>query len=369
MNRAASLFCGAGGACLGLRQAGYEVIAGVDFDPLALATYSAAGGHAVQHMITEGAAVPPEWVEPMTGLDLLWASPPCQPWSRAGKMKGAEDERDAWPATIAAVALLKPRWFVAENVRGVEQHLDEYVIPALKRLGYVVGWQRLNAADYGVPQTRQRVILVAGPERFRWPMATHGDPTTFRPLFDSRKPWRSMGEALGIEGVVGPDRGAGLVARHGERNRPTSKPTIAVRAHHGGGLVVMTAGETGEGRPRGMWSPCATLGTKGTAYLLSRPSPTVCATEAKGHTNPDRERGRATPIQRASDANYLATGRRRLTTSECAILQDFPADYPWQGGITATYRQIGNAVPPTLSRVVAMAIKNHLTREPNQDPQ
>ena len=316
--RAASLFCGAGGACLGLRQAGYEVIAGVDFDPLALATYTAAGGTAVQHMITEEQPVPSEWVGRLTGLDLLWASPPCQPWSRAGKMKGAEDERDAWPATLAAVALLRPRWFIAENVRGVEHHLDEYVVLALKRLGYVVAWRCLNAADYGVPQTRQRVILVAGPERFRWPMATHGDPKTFRPLFDARKPWRSMGTALGLEGVAGPDRGAGLIARHGDRNRSTS----------------------------------------GTAYLLQRPSPAVCATEAKGHTNPDRERGRATPIQRASDANYLATGRRRLTTSECAILQDFPTDYPWQGGVTAVYRQIGNAVPPTLSRVVAIAIKN-----------
>lgn len=359
MNRAASLFCGAGGACLGLRQAGYEVIAGVDFDPLALATYAAAGGHAVQHLITEEVPVPSEWVEPMTGLDLLWASPPCQPWSRAGKMKGAEDKRDAWPATIAAVALLKPRWFVAENVRGVEQHLDEYVIPALRRLGYVAGWRCLNAADYGVPQTRQRVILVAGPERFRWPMATHGDPKSLRPLFDTRQPWRSMGEALGLP--LNPEPSATI--RAGGAIDHTGKM--------GGGatMYVMTAGETGEGRPRGMGRPVATLGTKGTAYLLSRPSPYVTTSEVKGASGPHHEKPRENPINRASDALKMATGRRRLTTAEYSILQDFPADYPWQGGITATYRQIGNAVPPTLSRVVAMAIKNHLTREPNQDPQ
>lgn len=345
------------------------MIAGVDFDPLALATYAAAGGHAVQHMITEGAPVPPEWVESMTGLDLLWASPPCQPWSRAGKMRGAEDERDAWPATIAAVTLLKPRWFVAENVRGVEAHLDEYVVPALRSLGYVVGWRCLNAADYGVPQTRQRVLLVAGPERFRWPMATHGDPTTFRPLFDTRKPWRSMGEALGIAG--GSAVGLGFDPKHLPADPTGPAPTIRSggSGHSAPPLYVMTAGETGEGRPRGMGSPCATLGTKGTAYLLNRPSPCVCATEAKGHTNPHLDRGRASAINRASDVNFLATGRRRLTTAECALLQDFPAGYPWQGGVTAVYRQIGNAVPPTLSRVVAMAIEKHLTRNSNQDPQ
>ena len=386
--KAASLFCGAGGACLGLRQAGYDVIAGVDFDPLALATYATAGGHAVQHMITEEAPVPPEWVEPMTGLDLLWASPPCQPWSRAGKMKGAEDERDAWPATIAAVALLKPRWFVAENVRGVEQHLDGYVIPAMKRLGYVVGWRCLNAADYGIPQTRQRVILAAGPERFMWPMATHGDPKKLRPLFDARKPWRSMGEALGLEANPHPAatiRAGGSVDHTGKmgggptmlvydpKHAPSEpeRPAPTIRScgsgHSAPTLNVMTAGETGEGRPQGMGLPYATLETKGAAYLLNLPSPCVTASEVKGASGPHHAKPRENPISRASDALKMATGRRRLTTAECAILQDFPADYPWQGGITATYRQIGNAVPPTLSRVVAMAIKNHLTRAPIQE--
>lgn len=101
---------------------------------------------------------------------------------------------------------------------------------------------------------------------------------------------------------------------------------------------------------------CATLGTKGTAYLLNRPSPCVTASEVKGASGPHHEKPRENPISRASDALKMATGRRRLTTAECAILQDFPADYPWQGGITATYRQIGNAVPPTLARVLAEAI-------------
>ena len=287
--RAASLFCGAGGACLGLRRAGFEVVAGVDFDPLALATYTAAGGTAIQHTITEEQPLPPEWVGPMTGLDLLWASPPCQPWSQAGKMKGAEDERDAWPATAAAVALLKPRWFVAENVRGVEEHLDSYVVPALRMMGYVAGWRCLNAADYGVPQTRQRVILVAGPERFRWPLATHWDPQRYDCDAAGKMPWRSMGEALGLPLTSNDSR----------------RPAPSVCAGHGG---------TGAGQ----WSA----------------------------SQETRER-----IARV-------TGKPRLTTTESAILQDFPTDYPWQGGVTAVYRQIGNAVPPTLSRVVAIAIKN-----------
>lgn len=364
--KAASLFCGAGGACLGLRQAGYDVIAGVDFDPLALTTYAAAGGHAVQHMITEEAPVPPEWVELMTGLDLLWASPPCQPWSRAGKMKGAEDERDAWPATIAAVALLKPRWFVAENVRGVERHLDSYVVPALRRMGYVVHQRLLNAADYGVPQYRRRWLVVAGSANYQWPVSTHGDPAMLRPLFDSRAPWVSMGDALGIwppteeeiwdlAGHLTPDMD---IDDDDSDAWPLRREGIALDLLHQARHGVMPV-------KRGPWGL--------QPWRLSRPSPCVAATDLHGAGARSRRciRDNVEPVHgldRASDAMILATGRAKLTTAECAILQDFPADYPWQGGVTAVYRQIGNAVPPTLSRVVALAIKNHLARDPNQEP-
>jgi len=348
----------------------------LDFDDDALSTYAAAGGHPVKHEITVEAPVPPDLVEALTGLDLLWASPPCQPWSRAGRRLGADDERDGWPATLAAVRLLRPRWFIAENVRGVEDHLDAEVIPVLRALGYVVSRRTLDAADFGVPQRRQRVFVVAGPERFPWPRPTHGRRAG---LFV--KPWRTMGEALGLYHVenAAPSatiRAGGAIDHTGkmgggatmyvhvpcpsqsQRIHPLGRPapTIDGASSSGGahGLMVVAAGVTGEGRPRSMENPRPTLGTKGTAYLLERPSPAVLATESKGARHqvydPDRT------CARASDALWRATGRRRLTTAECAILQDFPPDYPWQGGITSVYRQIGNAVPPTLARVLAESV-------------
>ena len=378
---AVSLYCGAGGACLGLRQAGFDVVAGLDLDEDALATYAAAGGHPVEHEITEEVPVPPELVGALTGLDLLWASPPCQPWSRAGKRLGADDARDGWPATIAAVRLLRPRWFIAENVRGVEEHLDAAVIPALRRMGYVVERRTLDAADYGVPQRRHRVFVVAGPSGLPWPRQTHGKRAG---LFV--KPWQSMGEALGI---VSPEnahpsatiRAGGSIDHTGKMGGGASMyvhdpkhplgrlddPAPTIRSggdgHSALPLHVVAAGETGEGRPRSMDHPAPTMGTKGTAYLLDQPSPAVLATESKGARHqvydPDRT------CARASDALWRATGRRRLTTAECAILQDFPPDYPWRGGITSLYRQIGNAVPPTLARVLAGAV---IAVEGDDDP-
>ena len=253
----------------------------------------------------------------------------------AGKRLGAADERNGWPWTIAALDRWKPAWFLGENVRGLLIHrggcpfaggqgglfgspdvtacpgcyFEHVILPDLRARFDCVGWWLLDAADYGVPQHRRRVILWAGPRPLIEPTPTHG-PGRALPLV-------SMGEALTID--------------------------------HG---VVFGAGVTGAGRPRQMSAHAPTIGTKGTAYL-ARPAPTVTTIEVKG----TRGAGQSGGPDRASDALWLATGRRRLTVAECATLQAFPADWPWQGTVAAKYRQVGNAVPPRLAEVVAESLK------------
>lgn len=331
--RCVELFAGAGGAALGLEAAGFEHAALCEWDADACATLRAAGlGPVVQGDVRDldaiAATVGPEPV------DLLWSSFPCQAFSTAGKRRGAADERNGWPWTVDAIDRFRPRWFLAENVYGLlthstEGHPDPFACPRcyfetvilaqLRERFAHVGWWLLDAADFGVPQHRRRVIIWAGSAPLVPPRRTHG-PGMFT------RPWVSMAEALGI-GVDACGTTGSFDRRQIKRiNGPS--PTVTISAGRAapwgsaGVPFVVAAGETGEGRPRTMDRAAPTISGQGNAYLL----------------------------------NTAPTGSRRLTVAECATLQDFPVGHPFQGTKTARYRQVGNAVPPRLAEVVGRAV-------------
>jgi len=322
------LFAGAGGASLGAKQAGATLVGAAEWDP------SACEAH------RQGLPGCPVFEGDLRQLDppaadVWWASPPCQAWSSAGDRLGAQDPRNGWPWVWDLYDALpcedRPQWLITENVVGMTHHksdgcgdplacpgcyLSGVVIPELRSRFRYVEARILLAADFGVPQMRRRLFIVCGPEPYRWPTPTHCDPRQRLLLACGRQPWVTMGEALGL-----------------------SRGTL-----HASGI-------TGASPPRSVSEVARSVTAKGTAYL-NQPAPTVLATEAKGHTGVFADRGRASRIQRASDALALATGRRRLTVSECAILQGFAKDYPFQGTKSAQYRQVGNAVPPAFARAL-----------------
>lgn len=121
-------------------------------------------------------------------VDVVTAGWPCQPFSLAGKRKGADDPRHLWPSVVEALDELRPRWFIGENVRSHLSKGFDVVIADLSRLGYSVRWGVVRASDAGAPHKRERIFLVAtNPHGFRgnggrpqgagWPEPAHrGDP-------------------------------------------------------------------------------------------------------------------------------------------------------------------------------------------------
>jgi len=413
--RAIELFAGAGGAALGLEAAGLEHAALCEWDADACATLRAAG----LGPVVEGDVRDLDAIERVAGLscDVLWSSFPCQAWSQAGARLGAEDPRNGWPWTVDAIDRFQPRWFLAENVKGLTLHragcvaqngqallfgerpelscpgcyLERVILPQLRERFAFVGFWLLDAADYGVPQHRRRVMFWAGPAPLQQPKATHGPGRA--------TPWVSMAVALQLteNRVIG---GGANPRTAGEDTRSyrdlTDEPATTLMAKPSGTagpwVVGNLRGRSGGSRmeTHSIDEPSRTLrhgGGSSVPYLCS-PAPTVTTTEVKGtratagngwtfRGGPDRASDalavltgyayRPAPTVTVSDGQGLGSkatrdaveaqiGRRRLTVEECATLQDFPDGYPFQGTKTAQYRQIGNAVPPTLARVVAQAV-------------
>lgn len=181
--KAVNLFCGAGGSSLGLQRCGYNVV-GLDNWKPALDTCEANGLTAVEAdlLTLRGgfpepatlAAVADQWsltaadlacVAVPAVVDVLWSSPPLQPFSATGRGKGADDPRNGFPATLAWVRTLAPRVVIIENTKALlwkrNRHVLDGVVRDLEGMGYDVIHDVLNAADYGVPQARQRVFIVA----------------------------------------------------------------------------------------------------------------------------------------------------------------------------------------------------------------
>jgi DNA (cytosine-5)-methyltransferase 1 len=294
------MFAGGGGAADGIRAAGLQSLMAVDLEPSAVASLEAAGHPAFRGDV-EVASVLDEAQQRVSsagGLDLLWASPPCPLYSKANTQARSR-AYDGWGSTLRWAEALRPRVIIVENVSGAP--FLEWS-SALQGLGFSTSLSVLNASWYGVPQRRVRGFLIG----------IRGARAAAPPMTEGQGPASTMGDAL---------------------------PHLALRPLDGRCPV------TGEiVYPQG-------FGRAGTEPdRLWMPSPTVMTTEVKGtrasassgwdfHGGPDR----------ASDAAFLAVGRRRLAPWECAILQGFPRERVFFGSVEQRYRQIGNAVPPALA--------------------
>lgn len=202
---AVDLFCGAGGASCGIHAAGFDVVAGVDKDAVALDTHAEnLPGYTIRHDLTD--LDPSILPERARSPAYLHGSPPCKGFSTANDDRDIEDERNSLVFRFTDwLASLQPRVATMENVTGmtnITTHFMDRVKAAFQEAGYAVRWRTLNAADYGVPQTRRRVITIGVREDLtlpsRWfPTLTHAETPTATLDGEELAEWVTVEEAIG----------------------------------------------------------------------------------------------------------------------------------------------------------------------------
>ena len=298
------LCAGAGGLALGLSRAGFKHVALVDNDE-----------HACRSLKLNFPGTPVIWADirklkdlaRFKGVDLLAAGLPCPPFSVAGQQLGTADDRDLFSAMFDIVRVTRPQAVMIESVPGfMTPKFETYrmaICERFERLGYWVDMRVLDASEFGVPQRRQRVVIVAMrsiyADTFRWP-----EPTG--PLAPT------VGEALHDLMAANGWRGADTWAEHAN----DLAPTIVGGSKQGGA-------DLGPTRSRAAW---AKLGVEGKSLADEAPS-----------------------------QDFI--GMPRLTIPMVARLQGFPDGWHFAGKKTHTYRQVGNALPPQLAKAVARQIK------------
>ena len=347
-----SLFSGAMGLDIGLGQAGLNVVIGQDFEPSCVDTMRANGHKVLGGDIRQ---IQPQDLLDMTGLHvgepfMICGGPPCQPFSTAGKRLGINDPRGSlFMDFIRMIDYIRPRFFVMENVKGImsaplkhvpmadrtekddedpEQKLGtvlDVILSEFNKLSYKTVYGILDAVNYGVPQFRERFVLIGSRdhEGIFLPVPTH-----FQMHQNPDYRWRTVGEAIrdledneGECGKLTPERKRYLqMVPEGGNWRDLPKDVIPAAM---GGAYESGGGKVGFYR----------------RLSYSQPAPTIT-------TSP------------AQKATMLCHPRkdRPLSIKEYARIQQFPEDWIFTGTTAAKYKQIGNAVPVGLAKAIGEAV-------------
>jgi DNA (cytosine-5)-methyltransferase 1 len=292
------LFAGCGGLALGFESLGFRT-RGFETNLECVQTYKLnLAGECVCVHLTPQTQYP--------NAEIVIGGPPCQPFSVGGNQKGLKDSRDGFPAFIAAIEQLNPSIFLFENVRGLlyrNKWYFEQIKHKLEKLGYIVEAQLLNAKHYGVPQNRERVVVVGHRGGFKFPTP---DTNAI-----------SAGTALGSMFEQLPDNVKWLTPSMDSYIAKYEKASCCKN-------------------PRDLH--------------YDRPARTVTCRNLAGATG-DMHRIR------------LPDGRRRrITVRESARLQSFPDWFEFTGSETEQYYQVGNAVAPLFAKALAQSVIDYLDR-------
>jgi DNA (cytosine-5)-methyltransferase 1 len=368
MMRSLELFSGAGGLAKGLELAGFEHASFVEFNKDACASLRL---NFNPNLVFQGDIANFDF-SALDGIDVVAGGPPCQPFSLGGKHKAHQDSRDMFPYAIRAIESLQPKAFVFENVKGLlRDSFSEYFNYIVLRLTYPgcqIAWQEsweshlerlkkingkqyvgirynvkyklLNAADHGIPQKRERVVIVGtrADLRMAWnfPNSTHSEDRLNWDKFVTGEYWRRHRLPIQKDSNL-----AMTLERRYGIFPPEEKPWQTVRDC----LVGVPHPEETHGIDDHIFKDGARTYPGHTGSEIDQPSKTI---KAGGHGVPGGEN-----MIRYEDGSV-----RYFTVYEAKLIQTFPKDFLVTGAWGEAMRQIGNAVPVRLAEIIG----SHLYR-------
>lgn len=344
-----SFFSGAMGLDIGLEKAGLNVVIGQDFEQSCIDTMKANGHNVIAGDIRD---IDPKTMLKNSGLKvgepfMICGGPPCQPFSTAGKRLGINDPRGSlFMDFIRMIDCIKPRFFVMENVKGIMSSplktgikdnddkknitnntgtVLDVILSEFNKLGYKTVYGILDAVNYGVPQFRERFVLVGSRD--------HEDiflpvPTHFQMHQNPEYRWKTVGDVIrdlenetGECGTLTPERKQYLKMVPEGGNWKDLPKDVVEKAM--GGAFLSGGGKVGFYR----------------RLSYSQPSPTITTS----------------PAQKATMLCHPVKDRP-LSVHEYARIQQFPEDWVFVGTTAEKYKQIGNAVPVGLAEAIGKAV-------------
>jgi DNA (cytosine-5)-methyltransferase 1 len=384
--KSVELFAGAGGLALGASLAGFIPDAVIEWDRWACDTIRE--NQQRQNPLVTDWPLHEQDVRlfdfsTIKGIDLLAGGPPCQPFSLGGKHKASSDKRDMFPTTIDTVRHLQPKAFLVENVKGLTraaftnylqytilqlsfpelirsrkegwvEHLarleKEKTSGRIQGLTYDVVCRVVNAADYGIPQRRERVFIVGFRHdlgiRWSFPKTTHSSEGLLHSQWVSGEYWERHKVGRKPRRTMDSRHKARIEKLHGLDVSSLDKPWLTVRDALQG-LPDPWNKKAAELHNNHVFQPGARIYAGHTGSPLDLPAKTL---KAGDHGVPGGENMLVMPTG----------GVRYFTVRESARLQTFPDTYVFHGSWTETMRQLGNAVPVALARIMASSIAEKL---------
>ncbi len=338
------LFCGAGGLSYGFECAGFDILLGIDNDAKALETFELnhKGSKSICGDITQ--ITYEDHIKPLLDgkqIDVIIGGPPCQGMSLSGPRKFDDPRNKLYLSYIRLVKEIQPKAFVIENVPGLVGlfggQIKDSIIEKFTEMGYHIEYKILCSSDYGVPQSRKRVVFVGTKVgSFEYPAINPNVVTCSMALSDLPALEDELGEEVSEYATLPQNHYQQLMRRRSDvvLNHVAASHSDKVKKI----IALVPDGGNYKNLPE-EYRKSRNFHVAWTRFASNKPAPTIDT----GHRH-----------------HFHYKYNRVPTVRECARLQSFPDDFKFLGNKTQQFRQVGNAVPPLMAQAIAEQVKKML---------